>query len=201
MAGGGTGDGATHPAAISSGHSRLNGTAPGGPPRAHVLCGLVAAGKTTVARRLAEELPGLRLSRDEWMLRLVGRPYDDPVYVAALQPCTDLLWSVAIEVLRLGTDVILDWNHWSRDRRAEAAGRARAAGFDVVVHYVDVDVETAIRQAAARREANPPGAHVVDEAGVRHLATILEPPTDAEGLVIVRHAGRGEEGGARPSNP
>ncbi|WP_460532347.1 AAA family ATPase [Flindersiella endophytica] len=37
--------------------------------RVHLLCGLVGAGKTTCARRLAADLPAVRFSPDEWMLR------------------------------------------------------------------------------------------------------------------------------------
>ena len=43
-------------------------------PTIHLLCGLVAAGKTTLAEQLAQALPAVRLSRDEWMIRLDGLP-------------------------------------------------------------------------------------------------------------------------------
>ena len=43
-------------------------------PTIHLLCGLVAAGKTTLAKQLARSLPAVRLSRDEWMIRLDGLP-------------------------------------------------------------------------------------------------------------------------------
>jgi predicted kinase len=151
------------------------------------MCGLVAGGKTTLARRLAEELPALRFSRDEWMIRLHGLSYDDPRYVERLGPCTELIWDVAVEALRLGVNVILDWNHWSRRRRADAFGRARTTGFDVVVHFLDVPVATAIRRARHRLVTSPADAHRIDETAVRHSATIFERPTDDEGLRIVRH--------------
>jgi integrase len=38
----------------------------------HLICGLPGAGKTTLARRLEGELPGLRLSPDEWLIRIIG---------------------------------------------------------------------------------------------------------------------------------
>lgn len=151
------------------------------------MCGLVAAGKTTLARRLASELPAVRLSRDEWMLRLHGGRYDDPAYVERLAPCTDLMWDVAVEVTRAGSSVILDWNFWSRARRADARARAAAAAVDVVVHWLDVPLNEVVRRARRRLEDQPSDAHQVHELDVRHFAMIFEPPSAAEGLAIERH--------------
>lgn len=39
-------------------------------PRLILVCGLPGAGKTTLARRLADEVPAVRLSGDEWMVAL-----------------------------------------------------------------------------------------------------------------------------------
>ena len=156
-------------------------------PIVHLMCGLVGGGKTTLARQLAEELPALRFSRDEWMIRLYGLSYDDPRYVEHLDPCTELMWDVAVEALRLGVNVILDWNHWSQQRRADALDRSRKAGFDAVVHFLDVPIDTAIRRARHRLSTRPADAHRIDEAAARHFATIFEQPTDDEGLQIIRH--------------
>lgn len=156
-------------------------------PAIHLMCGLVGAGKSTLARQLARDLPAVRLSRDEWMLRLHGLPYDDPAYVERLGPCTDLLWDVALDVLSAGSSVVLDWNFWSVERRAEARDRARAGGFPIHVHWLDVPVETAIARARSRLADDPPDAHRLDDDSIRHFATIFEPPTDDEGLLLTRH--------------
>jgi predicted kinase len=121
------------------------------------------------------------------MLRLYALPNDDPRYVSALDACTSLMWDVALGALALGTSVVLDWNHWSRQRRAEARERARATGFELVVHYLDVPVDLAVKRAMARRESNPSDAHIITEEGVRHMSTILEPPSASEGFIVVRH--------------
>lgn len=151
------------------------------------MCGLVGGGKTTLAKRLASELPALRLSRDEWMLRLYDLPFDDPRSVERLPACTDLLWSVALDTLALGTDVVLDWNHWSRQRRAEARERAAAAGYGLIIHFLDVPVAVAIERAAGRLAVGTAYAYEIDEAGVRHFATIFEPPDPSEGLEVHHH--------------
>lgn len=156
-------------------------------PRVHLMCGLVCAGKTTLAKRLASELPAMRFSRDEWMLRLYGLRHDDTRYVAALTPCTRLIWEVALDALRLRRSVIMDWNHWNPERRAKSRERAQSAGFAVVLHYLDVPLEVAVEGARHRLADDVDDAHPIDEQGVRHFATIFEPPTAAEGIPTITH--------------
>jgi predicted kinase len=160
----------------------------GSEPRVHLLCGLVGAGKTTLARQLAAEEMGVRFSLDEWMLRLYGTRYDDPSYVARIDGCKAMIWDLARQVLGAGHDVVLDWNHWSRQRRAESIEAASAVGATPVVHYLDVPVEVAVARALARGVSDPL-SHQLDEPGVRHMATILEPPSPEEGAEIVEHPG------------
>jgi predicted kinase len=157
---------------------------PAEPPSVHLICGLNGAGKTTLARELAASLPAVRFTLDAWMLRLYGLRYDDPAYVSRLDACRDLIWDTALDVLRVGRDVVLDWNQWSVDRRAEWRRRANEAGNGAVLHYVDVPVDVTVERALRRIDGE---AHQLDEAGVRHLASIFEPPTAAEGLEIVVH--------------
>ena len=157
-------------------------------PTIHLMCGLVAAGKTTLARELAREIPAVRLSRDEWMLRLYGGRYDERLYVERLGPCTELIWDLALEIVRSGGAVVLDWNFWSKERRSEARQRATAAGAEVRLHWLDVPVEVVVERAAGRLRDRPPDAHEIDEEGVRHFATIFEPPTGDEGIPIERHS-------------
>jgi predicted kinase len=157
----------------------------GGSPRVHLLCGLVGAGKTTYARRLACEVPAVRFSLDEWMLRLYELRYDDPRYVSRLDGCTSLMWDTAKQVLGLGHDVVLDWNQWSLERRSAWRSRAESAGYGVVLHHVDVSLDTAIRQTLARAAENVTGTHHIDEAAVRHFSTIFQRPSLDEGIEIV----------------
>ena len=82
---------------------------------------------------------------------------------------------------------MLDWNHWSPTLRAESRQRATAAGADFVLHYVDVPVDLAVRQADTRNAEHSAAVHHIEESAVRHFATIFRPPTPNEGLEIVRH--------------
>nr|WP_297430100.1 ATP-binding protein [uncultured Actinotalea sp.] len=154
------------------------------PATVHLLAGLNGAGKTTYARRLARTGPAVRFTLDEWMLRLYATPYDDPRYPELRDTCTDLVWDVARQVLDTGTDVVLDWNQWSRTRRAFWRDRALSAGHEPVLHHVRVPLVTAIARVEQRARDGVPGAHVVPAEDVRHLAGLFEEPSADEGLVI-----------------
>lgn len=150
----------------------------------HLLAGLNGAGKTTLARLLERELPAVRFTLDEWMLRLHRIPYEDPLYPDLSRRCQDLIWDTARQVLATGTDVVLDWNQWSVDRRRAWRDRVLAAGHHPVLHHVDVPVETAIRRIQGRAAEGSGVAHVLDADGVRHLARIFEVPTPDEGIEL-----------------
>jgi predicted kinase len=79
-------------------------------PTVHLLCGLNASGKTTLAKNLAAALPAVRFSLDEWMLGLFDLRYDEPEYAKARDRCSEIIWQTAVQVLDLGCDVVLDWN-------------------------------------------------------------------------------------------
>ncbi len=145
----------------------------------HLLVGLNAAGKTTHARRLEQEVPAVRFTLDEWVLRLFGTAYDHPTYPEQARRCQHLIWDLACQVLATGTDVVLDWNQWSRQRRDHWRDRAGAEGHATVVHYLPVPVDTAIARAAQR--GSDRHSHDLDAAAVRHLAGMLEVPTEDEG--------------------
>ncbi len=150
----------------------------------HLLCGLLGAGKTTYAKQLATDVGGVRFTLDEWMLRLYGLRHDDPRYAARLKR-QDLIWDVAVQVLALGHDVVPDWDQWSWERRARWASRATSLGYNVLLHHLDVPVETAVARVLSRASDGDPFSHKIDEAGVRHFSTIFEPPTVEEGVDIL----------------
>ena len=152
----------------------------------HLLCGLNGAGKTTLARTLEASLPAVRFSLDDWMLRLYpALHYESGEYGRRAEACKLLIWDTARQVLRAGTDVVLDWNQWSRERRALWHGKAMDDGFDVLLHHVRTPLATAVERARQRTLAGDAGSHALEETGVRHLAGIFEEPAASEGLRIV----------------
>ena len=101
----------------------------------HLMVGLPCSGKTTLARQLEAEHSALRLTTDEWHIRLFGHDYDEGMsssdeaeHDARHDSVESLMWDVASRVLTLGVDVILDFGCWVRSQRDEYRAKAEALG-------------------------------------------------------------------------
>lgn len=155
-------------------------------PVVHLLAGYNGAGKTTYAKELEISTGGVRFSLDEWMLRLhPDLRFDSEGYGVSAEACKQLIWNVAKKFLEHGVDVILDWNQWSRDRRKTWLIASIDAGFQARLHYLQVPLETALRQSERRSAMNTAGSHRLPAEDVRHLAAIFEHPTTAEGMPLI----------------
>jgi len=144
-----------------------------------LLCGMLCAGKTTYAARLAEALPALHLSTDALMLRLfpepLGESYD--TYFARAQ---SYLLEQAAALAQAGVRVILEGDAWRRGARAAASDFLAAAGVPFEWHYLPVDAQTQRERAAQRNRAGGPGAYYVDEGLMEKCRARFEAPTQEE---------------------
>ncbi|MGC1208876.1 MAG: ATP-binding protein [Ornithinimicrobium sp.] len=152
----------------------------------HLLYGLAGSGKTTLGHQLARRGPAVRFTLDEWMIQLYpDLAFDDPAYGQRAEVVKDIIWSVAEQVLRTGTDVVLDWNSWSRERRAWTLERARSLRARVTVHCLQTSAVESSARADNRAEEGTSYAHRVTRDDNEHLAALMEPPSETEGLRVV----------------
>ena len=107
----------------------------------YLICGPQGAGKSTYARRLADETGGVRFSIDEWMHQLYGpdlpRPLDFAWIMERVRRCEQRIWATASACAKAGGDVVLDLGFTTVASRTEFAERARAAALPVGLHIVD----------------------------------------------------------------
>src|SRR5690242_21938348 len=76
------------------------------------------------------------------------------------------LISVALQVLRLGTSVVLDFGLWGRDERSALRWLARSAGASCRVVYLPVDKDVQLARIAHRQAATPHRTFPMTEADV-----------------------------------
>ncbi|WP_200961887.1 ATP-binding protein [Phycicoccus sp. Soil803] len=137
-----------------------------------IVCGLPASGKTTLARALAPERRGVRLSPDEWLHALGTNLWD-----AAMRERVEALqWGWAQELLSIGTTVIIEWGTWARSERDVLRRQAKALGATTELIYLDVDAEEIWRRIQQRAIEVPP----VQRADLSEWVGLFEAPDDAE---------------------
>jgi predicted kinase len=141
-----------------------------------LIVGLPGAGKTTLAKELAAGHRALRLTPDEWMIPLFGEP-DAGGRRDVLEG--RLIW-VALQALRLGTSVVLDFGFWGRDERSSLRWLARSAGAACLVVYLPVDRDTQVARIAYRQAAAPHQTYPMTEADVDRWRDQFEVPDPAE---------------------
>jgi predicted kinase len=140
------------------------------------MVGLPAAGKTTRARELATQHRALRLTPDAWMIPLFGEPEAD-----GRRDVLEgrLIW-LALEMLRLGTSVVLDFGFWARDERSALRWLARSAGASCQVVYLAVDRTTQLARISHRQAATPDQTFSMSEAEADRWREMFEVPDATE---------------------
>lgn len=152
---------------------------------AHLIYGFVGTGKTTHATKLEKELPALRFSIDEWIIALHGQNPSADKFEAYYARTVDLIWSVAIRVLELDQDVILDFGFWSRKSRDEARQRVQAVGAKSVLYHVTCADESMQARVLSRTAAMPEHALYIDKSAIEAFRERFEPLADEEAFVLV----------------
>jgi len=154
-------------------------------PTTHLLHGFIGSGKTTFARKLERERGAVRLSHDEWMVRLHGwNPPEEHfgVYRAQVE---NLIWNEATRELGAGTDVILDIGFWTRASRDEALNRVRSIG--AVAKFYEISCPQQIMRARALKRSERPSTDSlwIDGPGFDKLIAEFEPMQNDEKFVRI----------------
>jgi len=142
-----------------------------------LMVGLAGAGKTTRAKELAAAHRALRLTPDEWMIPLFGEPLADGKRFVL----EGRLVSVALQALRLGLSVVLDYGLWGRDERSALRWLARSAGAACQVVYLPVDRDVMLARIAHRQATTPEQTFPMSEADVDQWREQFQAP-DADEL-------------------
>jgi predicted kinase len=141
-----------------------------------LMVGLPGAGKTTRAKDLAAVHRALRLTPDHWMIPLFG----DSMAGGKRFVLEGRLISVALQVLDLGTSVVLDYGLWGRDERSALRWLARSAGAACQVLYLPVGKDTQLARTADRQAAAPHRTVPMSEADLDQWREKFQVPDAAE---------------------
>ncbi|BBK37654.1 cell division protein ZipA [Allostella sp. ATCC 35155] len=152
-----------------------------------LICGRIAAGKSTLARQLADRPATLLVSQDRLMAALypgeIGT-MDDYARVAprlrtAIEP-------LLVDMLRSGVSVVLDWPANTVRVRAWMRSILVASDADHELHLLEPE-DGERRRRLSRRNASGAHEYAVDDATLALFDRHFEPPAPEEGFRIVRH--------------
>lgn len=149
----------------------------------HLMVGLPCAGKTTKALKLEHEYSAIRLTVDEWHIRLFGQDAEDPEHNTRHSLIESLLWDVASRALALGTNVILDFGFWTREEREDFRARARHLGASSEIHFLDVSPDELLRRLAQRNaqlSTSEPRSFSIPEVMMKPWFDVFQKPMPDE---------------------
>ena len=152
----------------------------------HLMFGFMGFGKTTVAGELEKTLPAVRLTHDEFMVKLYGRNIPCAEFRADYEKVDDVLWNLAEKIIKTGVDVIMDYGFWSHEDREKAFTRAKKITDSVVFHNVVCDMTTA-KQRILRRSAEKSSELCIGEKEFDALSQKFEPWGSGDEYPVILH--------------
>lgn len=173
----------------------------------HLVVGSTGAGKSTFARQLAQSSGAVRFAVDDWMQELFApdRPADAGYdwYAPRIARCTELIWTLASRLVRVGTPSVLEIGLTERAARQAFYERAREQGFVVRLHVVEAPADVRWQRVEARnRDKGDTFALEVTRDMFDFVETMWQRPDDAE--LRAQHGERIDTSGPRqvaPSGP
>jgi predicted kinase len=154
----------------------------------HLVCGKIAAGKSTLTARIAAQPNTVLISEDDWLVRLYpGEQNCLEDYLRNSGRLRDAIAPHLAALLRAGMSVVLDFPANTPASRAWMRSVFEAAGAPHQLHFLDVDDATC---KARLRVRNAGGAHaftVSDEVFDLFTSHFVPPHAD-EGFNVIHLA-------------
>jgi predicted kinase len=153
----------------------------------HMLCGKIAAGKSSLAASLGAAPLTVIVSEDKWMAPLFGEELKEVAdYVRLSARLRAAMAPHVADLLKSGMSVVLDYPANTLANRAWMKGIAEEASVPHQLHWLDVPDEVCKARLRARNAAGEHEFAPTDEH-FDLITAYFVPPSAGEGLDIVVH--------------
>ncbi len=156
-------------------------------PIVYLICGQVGSGKTTFAKKLEKETNAIRITPDEWMLKLYPDMPKKEDFDNFYYKCCDVAWSVACEIVKRGGDVILDFSFWKRKERVKFRNLAINSGALVELFYIKCDDKEILKRLRKRNLEQPEGSIRITDDMFDFFSPGFEPPEEDEAFTLIKN--------------
>lgn len=153
----------------------------------HMLCGKIAAGKSTLAARLGARADTVLISEDHLLSSLYPgeiRTLDD--FVRCESRLRQAIGPHVVSLLEAGLSVVLDFQANTPAARAWMRGLCEAAGARHALHHLRASDESCKARLRARNAAGDHHYQVSDE-DFELFTRFFVPPAEEEGFNVIVH--------------
>jgi len=151
-------------------------------------CGKMAAGKSTLARDLADRENAVLLVQDDLLDALFpGEITDIPGFVKCSSRLKNALTPHVCALLSKGVSVVLDFPANTKAQRAWFRELIEGAKVEHELHFVDASDALCKNQLRERSMRLPDGTLWTTDADFAAINAYFQPPSEDEKFNIVRH--------------
>lgn len=160
---------------------------PESPPVLYLLCGKIAAGKSTLAAKLAARPNTVRISEDHWNANLFAdelKTLED--YSRLSRRLRNAMGPHVVALLKAGVSVVLDFPANTPLTRGWMRGIVDEAGVAHELHFLDLPDEVCKQRL---RERNAAGEHPfqASDAEFDLFTRYFVPPAPEEGFNVIAY--------------
>jgi predicted kinase len=156
------------------------------------LCGKMAAGKSTLARDLAQQQNAVLLVQDQFLNHLFpGEITDVSGFIKYSSRLSNALGPHVCALLSKGVSVVLDFPANTKAQRAWFRELFERANAEHELHFVDASDALCKRQLKERSKDLPAGTPWTTDAEFEAITVYFEPPSEDERFNIVHHEADG----------
>jgi predicted kinase len=151
----------------------------------YLLCGKIAAGKSTKGRELASQPDTVLIAQDEWLSTLYPDELSTLADYVRYSTRLNTVMGVHVEaLLRAGLSVVLDFPANTVKSRQWMKAIVERAGVAHILYYLDVPDAECKRRLRQRNES---GAHeyAPTEADFDQFTSYFVPPAPEEGFNVI----------------
>ena len=145
------------------------------------MCGPAGSGKSTVARQYERQgMKRLSFDQEAWSRGITTMPLPEDVH----HDIEATLRARLEELVRAGSDVVLDFSFWSRRMRDDYRALLRPLGVVPETVYLATDRATVLQRVGARAAGHGDDFQLSTQLAAAYFDH-FEPPTEAEGPLTV----------------
>ncbi len=158
------------------------------PAKLYLMCGKMAAGKSTFARELARTTGAVLLVQDDCLGALYpGEIREISDFVKCSARLRDALSPLICDLLSRGISVVLDFPGNTKTQRQWFRTLFEGAGVHHELHFMDAPDDLCKRQLRQRSQHLPVGSPWTTDAEFDAITAYFQPPTEDENFNVIHH--------------